>query len=122
MRLSATLIITLRYNWISRCDEFFVNWTMMNDINNTVVLGMSGGVDSSVCAALLIEQGYNVIGITIKTYNHDDVGGTIEGDKSCCSLDGINDARIIAAKFGFPHYVMDFSEVFGRNVIDNFID
>lgn len=83
---------------------------------------MSGGVDSSVCAALLVEQGYNVIGITIKTFNYDDVGGTIEGDKSCCSLDGINDARLIAAKFGFPHYVMDFSEVFGKAVIDNFID
>lgn len=90
--------------------------------NKTVVLGMSGGVDSSVCAALLVEQGYNVIGITIKTFNYDDVGGTIEGDKSCCSLDGINDARIIAAKLGFPHYVMDFSEVFGKQVIDNFID
>ena len=90
--------------------------------NKTVVLGMSGGVDSSVCAALLVEQGYNVIGITIKTFNYDDVGGTIEGDKSCCSLDGINDARIIAAKLGFPHYVMDFSEVFGKEVIDNFID
>jgi tRNA-specific 2-thiouridylase len=87
----------------------------------TVVLGMSGGVDSSVCAALLVEQGYDVIGITIKTFNYDDVGGTIEGDKSCCSLDGINDARIIAASLGFPHYVMDFSEVFGREIIDNFI-
>ena len=96
----------------------------MKSENNqkTVVLGMSGGVDSSVCAALLIEQGYTVIGITIKTFNYDDVGGTIEGDKSCCSLDGINDARLIAAKFGFPHYVMDFSEVFGKNVIDNFVD
>lgn len=83
---------------------------------------MSGGVDSSVCAALLVEQGYNVIGITIKTFNYDDVGGTIEGDKSCCSLDGINDARMIAAKLGFPHYVMDFSEVFGKEVIDNFVD
>lgn len=90
--------------------------------NKTVVLGMSGGVDSSVCAALLVEQGYNVIGITIKTYNYEDVGGTIEGDKSCCSLDGINDARMIAARLGFPHYVMDFSEVFGNEVIDNFID
>lgn len=89
---------------------------------STVVLGMSGGVDSSVCAALLVEQGYSVIGITIKTFNYDDVGGTIEGDKSCCSLDGINDARMIAAKLGFPHYVMDFSEVFGAQVIDNFID
>ncbi len=83
---------------------------------------MSGGIDSSVCAALLVEQGYNVIGITIKTFNYDDVGGTIEGDKSCCSLDGINDARAIAMQFGFPHYVMDFSGVFGRDVIDNFVD
>ncbi|MBW7887802.1 MAG: tRNA 2-thiouridine(34) synthase MnmA [Bacteroidetes bacterium] len=90
--------------------------------NKTVVLGMSGGVDSSACAALLVEQGYNVIGITIKMFNYDDVGGTVEGDKSCCSLDGINDARMIAMKLGFPHYVMDFSEVFGKNVIDNFID
>lgn len=88
----------------------------------TVVVGMSGGVDSSVAAALLVEQGYNVIGITIKTFNYDDVGGTIEGDKSCCSLDGINDARMIASQLGFPHYVLDFSEVFGTNVIDNFID
>ncbi|MFA6456818.1 MAG: tRNA 2-thiouridine(34) synthase MnmA [Bacteroidota bacterium] len=96
----------------------------MNSVgkNKTVVLGMSGGVDSSVCAALLVEQGYSVIGVTIKTFNYDDVGGTIEGDKSCCSLDGINDARLIAAKLGFPHYVMDFSEVFGAQVIDNFID
>ncbi|MFZ4620936.1 MAG: tRNA 2-thiouridine(34) synthase MnmA [Bacteroidota bacterium] len=90
--------------------------------NKTVVLGMSGGVDSSVCAALLVEQGYDVIGVTIKTFNYDDVGGTIEGDKSCCSLDGINDARLIASKLGFPHYVMDFSDVFGKEVIDNFID
>ncbi len=90
--------------------------------NKTVVLGMSGGVDSSVCAALLVEQGYNVIGITIKTFNYDDVGGSIEGDKSCCSLDGINDARIIAAKLGIPHYVLDFSEAFGAEVIDNFVD
>ncbi|MDE3057342.1 MAG: tRNA 2-thiouridine(34) synthase MnmA [Bacteroidota bacterium] len=83
---------------------------------------MSGGVDSSVAAALLVEQGYNVIGITIKTFNYDDVGGSPDNDKSCCSLDGINDARMVAAKLGFPHYVLDFSEVFGREVIDDFVN
>lgn len=88
----------------------------------TVVVGMSGGVDSSVAAALLVEQGYNVIGITIKTFNYDDVGGSPDNAKSCCSLDGINDARMVAAKLGFPHYVLDFSEVFGRQVIDDFVD
>ena len=88
----------------------------------TVVVGMSGGVDSSVAAALLVEQGYNVIGITIKTFNYDDVGGSPDNAKSCCSLDGINDARMVAAKLGFPHYVLDFSEVFGKLVIDDFVD
>jgi len=90
--------------------------------NTTVVVGMSGGVDSSVAAALLVEQGYNVIGITIKTFNYDDVGGNDDNDKSCCSLDGINDARMVAAKLGFPHYVLDFSETFGAQVIDNFVE
>lgn len=90
--------------------------------NTTVVVGMSGGVDSSVAAALLVEQGYNVIGITIKTFNYDDVGGNNDNDKSCCSLDGINDARMVAAKLGFPHYVLDFSETFGAQVIDNFVE
>ncbi|MGA7162284.1 MAG: tRNA 2-thiouridine(34) synthase MnmA [Bacteroidota bacterium] len=95
----------------------------MNDNKNTtVVVGMSGGVDSSVAAALLVEQGHNVIGITIKTFNYDDVGGSDDNDKSCCSLDGINDARMVAAKLGFPHYVLDFSEAFGAQVIDNFVE
>ena len=90
--------------------------------NTTVVVGMSGGVDSSVAAALLVEQGYSVIGITIKTFNYDDVGGNDENDKSCCSLDGINDARMVAARLGIPHYVVDFSEAFGVQVIDNFVE
>lgn len=89
--------------------------------NATVVVGMSGGVDSSVAAALLVEQEYNVIGITIKTFNYADVGGNGDNDKSCCSLDGINDARMVAGKLGFPHYVLDFSEAFGAQVIDNFV-
>jgi len=95
---------------------------MVDNKNTTVVVGMSGGVDSSAAAALLVEQGYNVIGITIKTFNYDDVGGSDDNDKSCCSLDGINDARMVAAKLDFPHYVLDFSEAFGAQVIDNFVE
>jgi len=60
--------------------------------------------------------------ITIKTFNYDDVGGSDDNDKSCCSLDGINDARMVAAKLDFPHYVLDFSEAFGAQVIDNFVE
>jgi len=87
-----------------------------------VVIGMSGGVDSSVAAALLVEQGYEVIGITIKTYNYEDVGGNVANEKSCCSLDGINDARAVCADLGIPHYVLDFSAPFRENVIDMFVD
>jgi tRNA-specific 2-thiouridylase len=87
---------------------------------NTVVVGMSGGVDSSVAAALLREQGLNVIGITMKTY---DVGETGMGNStSCCGLDAFNDARIVAVNLGIPHYVVDFTEEFGREVIDNFVE
>ena len=86
-----------------------------------VVVAMSGGVDSSVVAGLLVEQGYDVIGVTIKTYRSEDVGGNSGNESSCCSLDGINDARAVAAKLGFAHYVLDFSEPFGREVIQNFI-
>jgi tRNA-specific 2-thiouridylase len=87
-----------------------------------VVVAMSGGVDSSVAAVLLVEQGFDVIGITIKTYNYEDVGGNITNESSCCSLDGINDARLVANKFNFPHYVLDFSDSFKKEVIDNFVN
>jgi tRNA-uridine 2-sulfurtransferase len=86
-----------------------------------VVVGMSGGIDSSVAAALLLQQGHDVIGVTIKTYNYDDVGGNAANDTSCCSLDGINDAREVCARLGIPHYVLDFSSPFRERVIDPFI-
>ena len=86
-----------------------------------IVVAMSGGVDSSVAAAMLAKEGYDVVGITIKTSNFEDVGGNPGNEKSCCSLDGINDARRVAAQFGFPHYVLDFTERFSREVIHPFI-
>ena len=87
-----------------------------------VLLGMSGGLDSSVAAALLREEGHDVIGMTIKTYKYEDVGGNSARDTSCCSLDGINDARRVAAKLSFPHYVSDMTEEFGREVISYFTE
>src|SRR5512143_405647 len=85
-----------------------------------IVVAMSGGVDSSVVAAMLASEGHEVIGITIKTFAYEDVGGNAGNESSCCSLDGINDARAVAAQFNFPHYVLDFSERFGTEVIENF--
>jgi tRNA-specific 2-thiouridylase len=86
-----------------------------------VVVAMSGGVDSSVAAALLKQEGYDIIGITIKTYNYEDVGGNGSRDSSCCSLDGINRARSVAAQFDFPHYILDFSQRFKEEVINSFV-
>jgi tRNA-uridine 2-sulfurtransferase len=88
---------------------------------STVVVGMSGGVDSSVAAALLVEQGYSVIGVTMKTYDFDRVGGNQGNETSCCGLDAFNDARMVAVKLGIPHYVVDFTEPFDREVIRNFV-
>ena len=89
---------------------------------STVVVAMSGGVDSSVAAALLLEQGHRVIGVTMKTYDFDHVGGNTGNETSCCGLDAFNDARMVAVKLGIPHYVVDFTEQFGRRVIDNFVE
>ena len=96
---------------------------MSTNINNcTVVVGMSGGVDSSVTAALLLEQGYRVIGVTMKTYDFDEVGRNVANEASCCGLGAVHDARLVAAKLDIPHYVVDFRQAFGRAVIDNFVE
>jgi tRNA-specific 2-thiouridylase len=95
---------------------------MITGKKKTVVVGMSGGVDSSVTAALLKEQGYNVIGVTMKTYDFDEVGGNVANETSCCGLGAMYDARMVAAKLEIPHYVVDFREIFGREVIGNFVE
>jgi len=82
---------------------------------------MSGGVDSSVAAVMLHEQGYEVIGITMKTWDYASAGKTSK-ETGCCSLDSINDARALAVSYGFPHYILDIREEFGDQVIDNFVD
>ncbi len=95
---------------------------MVSDKDITVVVAMSGGVDSSVAAALLKEQGYTVIGITMKTYDFDEVGGNVTNETSCCGLGAMNDARLVASQIGIPHYVVDFRREFGQQVIENFVD
>ncbi len=94
---------------------------MTMEIKKKVVVAMSGGVDSSVAAALLVHEGHEVIGITIKTHSYDEVGGNVDQEGTCCSLDGINDARRVALLLGFPHYVIDLSAEFHDRVIDNFV-
>src|SRR5580765_6853868 len=89
--------------------------------NGRVLMAMSGGIDSSVSAMLLHDQGYEVVGMTMKTWDYASAGGS-KKETGCCSLDSINDARSIAVQKGFPHYIIDIREEFGNHVIDNFVD
>jgi tRNA-uridine 2-sulfurtransferase len=86
-----------------------------------ILVAMSGGVDSSVAAIMLHEQGYEVIGLTMKTWDYASSGGSSK-ETGCCSLDSINDARALAVGYGFPHYILDIRSEFGGFVIDNFVD
>jgi len=83
-----------------------------------VLVAMSGGVDSSLAAALLVEAGHDVVGATMKTFCYSE---TPSHGKTCCGLDGINDAKRVAAALGIPHYVFDVEEDFTRDVIDDFV-
>ncbi len=85
-----------------------------------VVVGMSGGVDSSVAAYLLKEQGYDVIGVTMQIWQAKDIK-TVEQDGGCCGLNAVEDARRTAAQLHIPHYVMNFRQEFQKYVIDYFI-
>ena len=78
---------------------------------------MSGGVDSSVAAALLVEQGYDVVGATMKLFCH----GEDVPDRPCCSLDSVNDARRVCEQLGIPHYVINLETRFGEDVVDDFV-
>ncbi|MEO8561078.1 MAG: tRNA 2-thiouridine(34) synthase MnmA [bacterium] len=83
-----------------------------------VLVAMSGGVDSSVAAALLVQQGYDVVGATMKLFCH----GEDVPDRPCCSLDSVNDARRICEQLGVPHYVLNLESAFGRDVVQDFVD
>ncbi|MDZ4366037.1 MAG: tRNA 2-thiouridine(34) synthase MnmA [Afipia sp.] len=84
-----------------------------------VVVAMSGGVDSSVTAALLKEQGYDVVGITMQLYDH---GAAVTRKGACCAGQDIHDARRVAEQIGIPHYVLDYEDRFRRAVMEDFAD
>lgn len=86
-----------------------------------VLVAMSGGIDSTVTAMMLHEQGYEVVGITMKTWDYASSGGS-KKETGCCSLDSINDARQVSVDMGFHHFIIDIREEFGDFVIDNFVD
>ncbi|HSF05642.1 MAG TPA: tRNA 2-thiouridine(34) synthase MnmA [Methylomirabilota bacterium] len=87
-----------------------------------IVVAMSGGVDSSVAAALLVEQGYDVVGITLRVWPWREPVGAAERFGSCCGTGATDDARRVARRLGIPHYVLDSEAEFTRAVIDRFVD
>jgi len=86
-----------------------------------VLVAMSGGIDSTVTAMMLHEQGYEIVGITMKTWDYASSGGSTK-ETGCCSLDSINDARKISVDMGFHHFIIDIRDEFGDYVVDNFVD
>ena len=84
-----------------------------------VVVAMSGGVDSSVVAAMLAEQGYDVVGVTLQLYDH---GAALAKKGACCAGRDIHDARRVAETMGFAHYVLDYENTFRAAVMDEFAD
>jgi tRNA-specific 2-thiouridylase len=86
-----------------------------------VLMAMSGGIDSTVTALMLNDEGYEVVGITMKTWDYATSGGGHK-ETGCCNLDSFNDARMAAVQHGFPHFILDIREEFGGFVIENFVD
>lgn len=86
-----------------------------------VMVAMSGGIDSTVTALMLNDQGYEVVGITMKTWDYAQSGGG-KKETGCCNIDSFNDARAAAVHHGFPHYILDIRDEFGDSVIDDFVD
>ena len=92
----------------------------MNESKNRVLVAMSGGVDSSVSVKLLLDKGYECAGATMRLYSNEDIG--LERSKTCCSLNDVEDARMVALKLGIDFYVFNFSDDFKEKVIGNFVD
>ena len=88
-------------------------------MTKTAIIAMSGGVDSSVAALIMKEKGFKCIGATMKLFNNEDIGESRA--KSCCSLEDVEDARSVSLSLGMQHYVFNFTERFGTDVIDRFI-
>ena len=118
MTTSTELDISSGFDFEAVCDP---SVNRLPPEGSTVVVAMSGGVDSSVAAAMLKEAGCEVIGVTMHLWDYDSVGGSAQFEHGCCTVEDRNDARVVAGRLGIPYYVVDFREEFERGVISNFV-
>lgn len=91
----------------------------MSEAKKKALVAMSGGVDSSVAAALMCDAGYDAIGVTMKLYDNETVD--VCRENTCCTLEDTEDARQVATSLGMPYYVFNFTEDFDRQVIERFV-
>lgn len=96
--------------------------SMTKTTDQTVLVAMSGGVDSSTALHKILEAGYQAIGVTMKLWQYRDSGGNLVADSNCCSISSINNARLVCEQFGVPHYTLDHQPAFRRSVVNNFVD
>jgi tRNA-specific 2-thiouridylase len=116
---SAFFIQTLAY--LQKNTYLCTAKTVNCHMTKRVLIGMSGGIDSTVAAILLLEQGYELVGATFRTFDPPTPDHCTNNDKGCCSEDSITEAQRMAATLGFEHHVLDFRSTFRQHVMDNFV-
>jgi tRNA-specific 2-thiouridylase len=116
------LVLKTESNSFKTENCIFADYFKKMSTKGKVLMAMSGGIDSTVAALMLHQEGYEVVGITMKTWDYATSGGNNNKQTGCCNIDSFNDARMAAVQHGFPHFILDIREEFGSFVVNNFVN